>query len=125
MMDRRLWERFDVFAERSVYADTVAFFIAHRDSMLRITDQREVRRVIKPVVWQVDESPLGDVTEPALELPVPFAKALMTELWRVGVRPAGVRDDSDRVVAMQSHIDDLRAHIKALYDIISDKANTV
>ena len=51
----------------------------------------------------------GAYSVAALHITIEAANQLMDDLWRAGVRPTGVRNQSELVDAKDKHIDDLRA----------------
>lgn len=60
------------------------------------------------------------IHEPSLELPRDMVAQIMTGLWRIGIRPVGVTDDSDKVELLKAHVADLREQLKNSTTIIRE-----
>ena len=68
----------------------------------------------RPVVFEpVDETLMR---EPTLYLSLENANSLMDDLWRAGVRPTNIRNQSEIVNAKDRHIEDLRVFATKLLD---------
>jgi len=80
--------------------------------LYRAPDSQEITHVGAPVVFQMQphERHALKAPVPTLQLDRQAATTLMTELWRVGVRPGGIKElpKPAEIAAMQAHLDDMR-----------------
>lgn len=100
---------FEAFVEPRFYLDELGIYL------IRHTPTHT--HYVRPVPLTIEAVDRGEATsrqqEPSFSLPRPMTQAMVTALWRVGVRPYSMTDDSDRVRLQEAHIADLRKQLDA------------
>lgn len=96
------------YGEELDFGNSVNLHLIHRPP-----EAGQVTHVAKPVVFEMyaREARLTTLApKPTLSLARETAVTLMTELWRIGVRPRGVSEvPRPEIDAIRGHLDDMRA----------------
>lgn len=101
-----------VYAEQALVRDSVKLFIGGRNP-----SGRSVIVLPTTLTMKVEDESISAMMEPSLELPRSLLQTMMASCWRLGIKPAGINDDSERVAILKEHIADLREQLKRAQEV--------
>ena len=105
---------FDVHAEFQLYQNAVMLYMGNRTT--------RVMPWIATIVQynEIDQASVQPRMEPTFTLSRPQATTMLDALWKVGIRPPGVSNESDVVNHLKAHIADLREELKRSHTVIRE-----
>ena len=92
-------KRFEIFAQRELWANAISVRIGVRD------DGQRMWVALPLTMKEIDESA---VVEPTMLLKHDDAQRMMDELWHCGIRPSEGTGSAGSLAATQAHLKDMR-----------------
>lgn len=107
---------FEVHAEYRMYQNTIALYMGRHDPL----SNRQARVLEWLPSISTDDSGTIVAMEPSISVSREQAVAMMAAMWRVGIRPPDISNESDVVNHLQAHIADLREELKRSHTVIRE-----